>query len=62
MKKATRTTDNKEVAIKVIPKRNVKDHFDMVYAETKVLEGLHHKNVIGFLDFFESREKFYLVF
>ncbi|KAG2219824.1 hypothetical protein INT45_006267 [Circinella minor] len=62
VKKATRTTDNKEVAIKVIPKRNVKDHFDMVYAETKVLEGLHHKNVIGFLDFFESREKFYLVF
>ncbi|KAI7849581.1 kinase-like domain-containing protein [Circinella umbellata] len=54
VKKATRTTDNKNVAIKVILKRNVKDHFDMVYAETKVLEGLHHKNVIGFLDFFDD--------
>ncbi|KAI9494957.1 kinase-like domain-containing protein [Zychaea mexicana] len=62
VKQATRLTDNKEVAIKVIPKRNVKGHFDMVYAETKVLEGLHHENVIDFLDFFESREKFYLVF
>ncbi|KAG0163865.1 hypothetical protein DFQ28_009590 [Apophysomyces sp. BC1034] len=62
VKKATRLADNKDVAVKVIPKRNVKDRFDMVYAEMRVLQGLNHPNVIGFYDWFESREKFYLVF
>ncbi|KAF7722820.1 hypothetical protein EC973_002665 [Apophysomyces ossiformis] len=62
VKKATRLADNKDVAVKVIPKRNVKGHFEMVYAEMRVLKGLNHPNVIGFYDWFESREKFYLVF
>lgn len=55
MKKATRIEDNKEVAIKIIPKSKVKGHFDMVYSEMAMLEGLSHSNVIGFYDWFESR-------
>lgn len=55
VRRATRIVDKKQVAIKVIPKRNVKGHFDMVYAEMKVLEGLSHPNVIGFFEWFESR-------
>jgi len=44
-----------KVAIKIIPKRNVKNHFDMVKDEVDVLSKLSHPNVIGFYDTFESR-------
>ncbi|KAI9363637.1 kinase-like domain-containing protein [Pilaira anomala] len=62
VKKAVRLSDGKDVAIKIIPKRNVKNHFDMVKDEMNVLASLDHPNVIGFYDSFESRDKFYLVF
>ncbi|KAI9321423.1 kinase-like domain-containing protein [Dichotomocladium elegans] len=62
VRKATRVADKKQVAIKIIPKEKVKGRFEMVHAEMQVLEGRSHPNVIGFYDFFESREKFYLVF
>ncbi|KAI8638749.1 kinase-like domain-containing protein [Parasitella parasitica] len=62
VKKAIRISDGKEVAVKVIPKKNVKNHFDMVKDEVNVLSKLSHPNVIGFYDTFESRDKFYLVF
>lgn len=55
VKKAIRNSDGKEVAIKIIPKRNVKNHYDMVKDEVNVLKGLNHPNVIGFYDYFESR-------
>lgn len=55
VKKAIRISDGKEVAIKIIPKRNVKNHFDMVKDEVDVLSKLSHPNVIGFYDTFESR-------
>lgn len=55
MKKAIRISDGKEVAIKIIPKTKVKNHFDMVKDEVAVLEKLNHPNVIGFYDSFESR-------
>lgn len=62
VKKAIRISDGKEVAIKIIPKRNVQNHFDMVKDEVGVLANLNHPNVIGYYDSFESRDKFYLVF
>ena len=55
VRKAMRISDKKEVAIKIISKKTVKGHFDMVLSEMNVLKNLNHPNVIGFFDFFESR-------
>jgi calcium/calmodulin-dependent protein kinase I len=55
VRRARRISDNVEVAIKVIPKKKHKFITGMVMDEIKVLQGLNHRNVIGFYDFFESR-------
>ncbi|KAI9494901.1 kinase-like domain-containing protein [Zychaea mexicana] len=62
VRKATRVADKKEVAVKIIAKKTVKGHFDMVQTETAVMKDLDHPNVIHLYDFFESRDKFYMVF
>ncbi|RUS34664.1 kinase-like domain-containing protein [Jimgerdemannia flammicorona] len=54
VKEATRLSTGQKVAVKIIPKKNVKGHEDMVDKEMKVLEGLSHPNVISFYDWFES--------
>ncbi|CAO3691447.1 unnamed protein product [Umbelopsis ramanniana] len=59
---ANRNSDQLPVAIKSIPKKNVAGHFEVVYREMTVLQGLSHPNITTFYDWFESREKFYLVF
>ncbi|CAO3677515.1 unnamed protein product [Umbelopsis vinacea] len=59
---AYRNSDNLPVAVKSIPKKNVSGHFEVVYREMTVLQGLSHPNITTFYDWFESREKFYLVF
>ncbi|KAI8979153.1 kinase-like domain-containing protein [Mycotypha africana] len=60
VKKATRNSDGKEVAIKIIPKKKVENHFDMVKAEISVMENLEHPNVIHLYDSFESRKSTFL--
>ncbi|KAL0078417.1 calcium/calmodulin dependent protein kinase [Phycomyces blakesleeanus] len=62
VRQATRISDKKEVAIKVISKKFMKGHYDMVHSEMEIMQGLDHPNVIGFYDWFESRDHFYLVF
>ncbi|KDN52753.1 Pkinase-domain-containing protein [Tilletiaria anomala UBC 951] len=51
-----------DVAIKVIAKKNLKGHTELVEGEMEVLKGLDQPHIVKFLDWFESKDKFYLVF
>ncbi|PWN25928.1 Pkinase-domain-containing protein [Jaminaea rosea] len=50
------------VAVKVISKRILKGHDEVVQGEMDVLKGLDQPHVVKFLDWFESKDKYYLVF
>lgn len=43
------------VAVKIILKKNVKGHEDMVYDELEMLQQLDHPHIVHFRDWFESR-------
>nr|AAV80434.1 calcium/calmodulin-dependent kinase [Sporothrix schenckii]AAV80435.1 calcium/calmodulin-dependent kinase [Sporothrix schenckii] len=50
-----------KVAIKVILKKNVKGNEQMVYDELNLLQNLKHSHIVRFVDWFESRDKYYIV-
>lgn len=51
-----------EVAVKVISKKKLHGDFAAVHEEIEVLKGLDHPNMIHLYDWFESKDKYYLVF
>ncbi|RMZ85039.1 hypothetical protein DV738_g7, partial [Chaetothyriales sp. CBS 135597] len=51
----------RKVAVKIILKKNVKGNEQMVYDELKLLQTLHHPHIVAFEDWFESRDKYYIV-
>ncbi|KAJ5539420.1 hypothetical protein N7513_007752 [Penicillium frequentans] len=55
------TLDGKKVAIKIILKKNVRGNEEMVYDELKMLQKLQHPHIVSFVDWFESKDKFYIV-
>ncbi|RDL34727.1 Protein kinase-like (PK-like) [Venustampulla echinocandica] len=50
-----------KVAIKIILKKNVKGNEQMVYDELEMLQCLKHPHIVQFVDWFESRDKYYIV-
>lgn len=54
-------SDEGKVAVKIILKKNVKGNEQMVYDELDMLQSMHHPNIVRFVDWFESRDKYYIV-
>ncbi|KAI0160325.1 Pkinase-domain-containing protein [Xylariaceae sp. FL1272] len=50
-----------KVAIKIILKKNVKGNERMVLDELEMLQRLKHSHIVRFVDWFESRDKYYIV-
>lgn len=50
-----------KVAVKIILKKNVRGNEKMVYDELEMLQALDHPNIVHFVDWFESKDKFYIV-
>ncbi|KAK6504002.1 hypothetical protein TWF506_002220 [Arthrobotrys conoides] len=50
-----------KVAVKIILKKNVKGNEQMVYDELQLLQHLKHPHIVRFVDWFESKDKYYIV-
>lgn len=61
VKRATRIEDGEEVAIKIVPKACVTDIDSQIQRQNALLT-MGHPHVIKLFEWFESKEKFYLIF
>ena len=62
VKQATIISTGQTCAIKSIRKEVVKGHEELIKSEMNILAMLDHPNIMKLLDWFESRDKYYMVF
>lgn len=58
---ARNNVTGEDVAVKIILKKALKGNEEFVIEELKLLQELHHPHIVGFRQWFESRDKFYIV-
>ncbi|CCH60995.1 hypothetical protein TBLA_0D05010 [Henningerozyma blattae CBS 6284] len=64
VRQAKKLSTDENVAVKIILKKALKGNdvqLQMLYDELSILQRLHHPNIVQFKDWFESKEKFYIV-
>lgn len=62
MKAGTSVVDKKKVAVKIVTRAGLKPDDDAsLRQEVKILDRLHHKNIVEQIDFFEEEKYFYIV-
>lgn len=61
VKYAKKSSTGEEVAVKIIVKKNLKGNDQVVIEELSLLKECHHPHIVAFKDWFESKEKFYIV-
>ncbi|CCH46341.1 Calcium/calmodulin-dependent protein kinase [Wickerhamomyces ciferrii] len=61
VRQARRISTKEEVAIKIVLKKALKGNEKVFYDELALLQKCKHPNIVGFRDWFESKDKFYIV-
>ncbi|PRT57006.1 Calcium/calmodulin-dependent protein kinase [Wickerhamiella sorbophila] len=61
VRRARNIKTNEDVAIKVILRSRVKGKEDEIMSELELLKQLHHPHIVTLKDYFESRDKIYIV-
>ncbi|GAA5825886.1 hypothetical protein JCM10212_006203 [Sporobolomyces blumeae] len=61
VKRATCVDTGEDVAIKIIPKVKIRDHDQQIFRQNTLLT-LKHPHIIELVEWFESKERYYLVF
>lgn len=62
VRQARRLSTSEDVAIKILLKDALNEtNLQMLYDELQILESCHHENIVAFKDWFESRDKFFIV-
>lgn len=64
VRQARKLSTNEDVAIKILLKKALQVNnvqLQMLYEELSILQKLSHPNIVSFKDWFESKDKFYIV-